>query len=147
MLDGLRAARAAGLAPVKVNAVPVRGVNDDEILDRLGERFELEPVGRPDNAPAEEWRIVGTDAVVGVIASVTRAFCGSCDRVRLTADGQLRNCLVATAESDLRGLLRGARTTPPSRQRGACIAGKGPGHAINSAGFRRPERPMSAIGG
>jgi cyclic pyranopterin phosphate synthase len=187
VLDGLRAARAAGLSPVKINAVPVRGVNDDEIadltafavehgyrmrfiesmpldaqdawdrdqmvtadeiLERLGARFELEPVGRADNAPAEEWRIVGTDSVVGVIASVTRAFCGSCDRVRLTADGQLRNCLFATAESDLRGLLRGgADDAAVEAAWRICIAGKGPGHAINSAAFRRPERPMSAIGG
>ncbi|MFG2881207.1 GTP 3',8-cyclase MoaA [Streptomyces sp. NPDC048297] len=187
VLAGLRAARDAGLAPVKVNAVPVRGVNDDEIaaltafavengyrmrfiesmpldaqgawerdrmvtaeeiLDRLGERFTLVPVGREDNAPAEEWRIAGTDAVVGVIASVTRPFCGSCDRVRLTADGQLRNCLFATEESDLRALLRGgANDAVLEAAWRASIGGKGPGHAIDSAGFRRPDRPMSAIGG
>jgi cyclic pyranopterin phosphate synthase len=187
VLDGLRAARAAGLAPVKVNAVPVRGVNDDEIPDlaafaaehgyrmrfiesmpldaqgawqrermvpaeeilrRLGKRFELVPVGRPDNAPAEEWRIAGTDAVVGVIASVTRPFCGDCDRVRLTADGQLRNCLFATEESDLRSLLRdGADDAALESAWRTSVAGKGPGHAIGTAGFLRPERPMSAIGG
>ncbi|MFF3873995.1 GTP 3',8-cyclase MoaA [Streptomyces sp. NPDC001978] len=187
VLDGLRAARAAGLAPVKVNAVPVRGVNDDEIPDlaafaaehgylmrfiesmpldaqgawqrermvtaeeilrRLGERFELVPVGRPDNAPAEEWRIAGTDAVVGVIASVTRPFCGDCDRVRLTADGQLRNCLFATEESDLRSLLRdGADDAALESAWRTSVAGKGPGHTIGTAGFLRPERPMSAIGG
>ncbi|MFE5910664.1 GTP 3',8-cyclase MoaA [Streptomyces wedmorensis] len=187
VLDGLRAARAAGLAPVKVNTVPVRGVNDDEIadlaafgaehgyrtrfiesmpldaqgawerdrmvtadeiLDRLGERFDLIPVGRPDNAPAEEWRIAGTEAVVGVIASVTRPFCGGCDRVRLTADGQLRNCLFATEESDLRALLRGGADDAAieAAWRGA-IAGKGPGHTIDTPAFRRPQRPMSAIGG
>jgi cyclic pyranopterin phosphate synthase len=187
VLAGLHAARAAGLTPVKVNAVPVRGVNDDEIADlaafavehgyrmrfiesmpldaqgawgrdrmvtaeeilaRLGARFELVPVGREDNAPAEEWRIAGTDAVVGVIASVTRPFCGGCDRVRLTADGQLRNCLFATEESDLRTLLRGgADDTELEAAWRTCIAGKAPGHAIGSAGFRRPDRPMSAIGG
>jgi cyclic pyranopterin phosphate synthase len=187
VLEGLRAARAAGLSPVKVNAVPVRGINDDEIadltafsiengyrmrfiesmpldaqqawdrdtmisaeeiLDRLAERFELEPIGRHDNAPAEEWRIVGTDSTVGVIASVTRAFCGSCDRVRLTADGQLRNCLFATEESDLRALLRGgADDAAIERAWRISVAGKGPGHNINSTAFRRPQRPMSAIGG
>jgi cyclic pyranopterin phosphate synthase len=187
VLEGLRAAQAAGLAPVKINAVPVRGVNDDEIvdltefaaehgyhmrfiesmpldaqgawdrdrmvtaeeiLDRLGERFSLVPVGRQDNAPAEEWRIAGTQAVVGVIASVTRPFCGSCDRVRLTADGQLRNCLFATHESDLRALLRGSADDAALEAAWrTSIAGKGPGHAINSPEFRRPERPMSAIGG
>ncbi|MFJ9774720.1 GTP 3',8-cyclase MoaA [Kitasatospora sp. NPDC101157] len=184
---GLAAAKAAGLDPVKVNAVPVRGVNEDEIaelasfavehgyrmrfiesmpldaqgswdraamvtadevLARLGERFDLVPVGRSGNAPAEEWRIAGTDTVIGVIASVTRPFCGGCDRVRLTADGQLRNCLFATEESDLRALLRGgaddARIEAAWR---ASVAGKGPGHAIGSADFVRPERPMSAIGG
>ncbi|MEZ0067705.1 cyclic pyranopterin phosphate synthase [Streptacidiphilus sp. MAP12-20] len=192
VLDGLAAAKRAGLAPVKVNAVPVRGVNDDELVDlaawavehgyllrfiesmpldaqgawdrermvtadeilaALGRVFTLEPVPRADagrdaNAPAEQWRIGGTDAVVGVIASVTRPFCGGCDRVRLTADGQLRNCLFATQESDLRALLRGGADDDEIEAAWrSCIAGKGPGHAINSADFRRPERPMSAIGG
>jgi len=187
VLLGLAAAQAAGLAPVKVNAVPVRGVNDDEIpelaafavehgyrmrfiesmpldaqgawerekmvsaeeiLELLRGRFTLEPVPREGSAPAEEWRVVGTAAVVGVIASVTRPFCGGCDRVRLTADGQLRNCLFATAESDLRALLRGGaddRTVEAVWR--AAVAGKGPGHAIGSASFQRPDRPMSAIGG
>ncbi|GAA3045650.1 GTP 3',8-cyclase MoaA [Kitasatospora albolonga] len=184
---GLAAAQAAGLAPVKVNAVPVRGVNDDEIVelvefaaehgyrmrfiesmpldaqgawerDRmitadellavLTERWELVPVGRHGNAPAEEWRIAGTDVVVGVIASVTRPFCGGCDRVRLTADGQLRNCLFATEESDLRALLRGgADDAAIERAWRNTIARKGPGHDISSADFVQPARPMSAIGG
>ncbi|MGF1426037.1 GTP 3',8-cyclase MoaA [Kitasatospora sp. LaBMicrA B282] len=190
---GLAAARQAGLAPVKVNAVPVRGVNDDEIVDLvefaadhgyrmrfiesmpldaqgawdrsamitadellavLGARFELVPVERAPLArgagtpPAEEFRIAGTDTVVGVIASVTRPFCGTCDRVRLTADGQLRNCLFATEESDLRALLRGGATDAAIEQAWRnTIARKGPGHEINSAGFTQPERPMSAIGG
>jgi cyclic pyranopterin phosphate synthase len=125
-----------------------RMVTADEILADLGGRWELVPVGRHGNAPAEEWRIAGTDTVVGVIASVTRPFCGGCDRVRLTADGQLRNCLFATEESDLRALLRGGadddRIEAAWR---ATIARKGPGHAIDSAGFVRPDRPMSAIGG
>ncbi|MFI6447097.1 GTP 3',8-cyclase MoaA [Kitasatospora sp. NPDC050543] len=184
---GLAAARAAGLAPVKVNAVPVRGVNEDEITDLvefaaghgyrmrfiesmpldaqgawdrskmisadelleiLGARWELVPVGRHGNAPAEEWRIAGTDTVVGVIASVTRPFCGGCDRVRLTADGQLRNCLFATTESDLRALLRdGADDAAIEAAWRNTIARKGPGHDINSADFVQPDRPMSAIGG
>ncbi|MFE2414384.1 GTP 3',8-cyclase MoaA [Kitasatospora sp. NPDC059408] len=184
---GLAAAQAAGLAPVKVNAVPVRGVNDDEIVplaefaaehgyrmrfiesmpldaqgawDRstmvtadeilavLGARWDLVPVGRHGNAPAEEWRVAGTDTVIGVIASVTRPFCGGCDRVRLTADGQLRNCLFATEESDLRALLRGgADDDAVEAAWRATIGRKGPGHAINSEDFVRPERPMSAIGG
>ncbi|RKT18604.1 cyclic pyranopterin phosphate synthase [Streptomyces sp. 1114.5] len=190
VLAGLAAAQSAGLGPVKVNAVPVRGVNEDEIValaefavghgyrmrfiesmpldaqgawDRtamvtaqeilaaLGERFELVPIGRDGSAPsapAEEWRIAGTEAVIGVIASVTRPFCGGCDRVRLTADGQLRNCLFATEESDLRALLRGgADDAAIEAAWRVSVAGKGPGHAIGSAEFVRPERPMSAIGG
>ena len=187
VLAGLRAARDAGLTPVKINAVPVRGVNDDEIVDlaefaldhgfrlrfiesmpldaqgawerasmvtadeileRLQTRFHLEPVERSDNAPAEEWRVAGTTATIGVIASVTRSFCGTCDRVRLTADGQLRNCLFATRESDLRTLLRGgADDDEVEAAWRACIARKGPGHLIDTADFRQPDRPMSAIGG
>ncbi|MEV8097474.1 GTP 3',8-cyclase MoaA [Kitasatospora sp. NPDC085879] len=187
VLDGLAAARAAGLDPVKINAVPVRGVNDDELRDLvafaaehgyrmrfiesmpldaqgawdrarmvtademladLGRRWDLVPVGRHGNAPAEEWRIAGTDTVVGVIASVTRPFCGGCDRVRLTADGQLRNCLFATEESDLRALLRsGADDDRIEAAWRATVARKRAGHAIDSAGFVRPDRPMSAIGG
>ncbi|MDH6109840.1 cyclic pyranopterin phosphate synthase [Kitasatospora sp. MAP12-15] len=199
VFEGLAAARAAGLAPVKINAVPVRGVNDDEILDLvefaadhgyrmrfiesmpldaqgawdrgkmisadellaiLATRWELVPVDRAPAAedaqrparrgtpPAEEWRIAGTDTVVGVIASVTRPFCGGCDRVRLTADGQLRNCLFATEESDLRALLRGGADDHAVEQAWRnTIARKGPGHDINSAAFKQPDRPMSAIGG
>ena len=184
---GLAAAHSAGLAPVKINAVPVRGVNDDEIVDLaefaaahgyrmrfiesmpldaqgawdrdkmvtadellaiLGTRWELLPVGRQGSAPAEEWRIAGTDTVIGVIASVTRPFCTGCDRVRLTADGQLRNCLFATTESDLRALLRGgADDAAIEAAWRRTVARKGPGHDIGSAGFVQPDRPMSAIGG
>ncbi|WP_307623857.1 GTP 3',8-cyclase MoaA [Streptomyces sp. V3I7] len=187
VLDGLKAARAAGLNPVKINAVPVRGVNDDEItdltafavdhgyrmrfiesmpldaqgawdrdrmitaaeiLDRLATRWTLTPAARDNNAPAEEWHLDGTDTTVGVIASVTRPFCGNCDRVRLTADGQLRNCLFATTETDLRTLLRsGADDTRIETAWRTSVSGKGPGHTINTTDFRQPDRPMSAIGG
>jgi cyclic pyranopterin phosphate synthase len=130
-------------------------ITADELLTILGSRWDLVPVARPTagervggTAPAEEWRIAGTDTVVGVIASVTRPFCGGCDRVRLTADGQLRNCLFATEESDLRALLRGGADDAEIEQAWRnTIARKGPGHEINSADFRQPERPMSAIGG
>jgi cyclic pyranopterin phosphate synthase len=119
-----------------------------EILERLGERFALEPVERADSSPAEEWRVAGTDSRIGVIASVTRPFCGSCDRVRLTADGQLRNCLFAREESDLRALLRGGADDAAIESAWRIsVAGKGPGHDINSVDFRQPDRPMSAIGG
>jgi GTP 3',8-cyclase len=83
-----------------------------------------------------------------VIGSVTRPFCGSCDRVRLTADGQVRNCLFATTETDLRALLRAGATDDQlaAAWRGA-VAVKLPGHGINDPGFLQPARSMSAIGG
>ena len=144
---GSRRPQAAGLAPVKINAVLLRGVNDDqapELLDWCLERgYELRfieqmpldaqhgwsreamvtadeiftslEIGvRADRRiptsgavlPAELFLVDGGPATVGVIASVTRPFCGDCDRVRLTADGQVRNCLFAREESDLRTALR-----------------------------------------
>jgi cyclic pyranopterin phosphate synthase len=83
-----------------------------------------------------------------VIASVTRPFCGTCDRVRLTADGQIRNCLFARTESDLRTPLRaGASDEEIAGQWMRAVAVKLPGHGINDPGFLQPSRPMSAIGG
>ena len=85
---------------------------------------------------------------MGVIASVTRPFCGDCDRVRLTADGQVRNCLFAREESDLRAALRGGATDDELADRWVtAMAGKLPGHGINDPSFLQPDRPMSAIGG
>jgi GTP 3',8-cyclase len=83
-----------------------------------------------------------------VIGSVTRPFCGSCDRVRLTADGQIRNCLFATTETDLRTLLRaGADDDQLAAAWRGAVTAKLPGHGINDPGFLQPVRPMSAIGG
>jgi cyclic pyranopterin phosphate synthase len=198
VLAGLRAAQAAGLTPVKVNAVLLRGVNDDEapellgwalregyrlrfieqmpldaqhgwdraamvtadeILDRLRAVYELAPVPDPDrgSAPAETWAVldgpdragwVADEPRVGVVGSVTRPFCADCDRVRLTADGQLRNCLFATTESDLRMAMRaGADDAELARRFIASIAGKKAGHGIDDPDFQQPDRPMSAIGG
>ena len=189
VLDGLAAAAATGLAPVKVNAVLMRGVNDheavqllqfcldhgyqlrfieqmpldaqhgwrredmvtaDEILQALSAKFTLTP-DVPEargSAPAETFLIDGGPAKVGVIGSVTRPFCGSCDRVRLTADGQVRNCLFARQESDLRTAMRaGAGDAELAARWRAAVAGKLPGHGINDPGFLQPARPMSAIGG
>ncbi|HEY5017845.1 MAG TPA: GTP 3',8-cyclase MoaA, partial [Streptosporangiaceae bacterium] len=85
---------------------------------------------------------------VGVIGSVTRPFCGTCDRVRLTADGQIRNCLFATTETDLRTPLRnGADDDQLAAAWRGAVATKLPGHGINDPGFLQPARPMSAIGG
>ena len=189
VIAGLEAAAAAGLTPVKINSVAMRGVNDEqvadllewclardyelrfieqmpldaqhaweratmvtaeEILERLNARFDLEP--EPDrergSAPAQTWLVNGGPARVGVIASVSRPFCGACDRMRLTADGQLRSCLFARTESDLRAPLReGATDAELATQMQRLMATKLPGHGIDDPGFLQPDRPMSAIGG
>jgi cyclic pyranopterin phosphate synthase len=187
VLAGLDAARAAGLTPVKVNTVLMRGVNEDEALDlldyclehglelrfieqmpldpqhgwdrdvmvtaeeivaTLSARHTLTPVGERGSNPAEQYLVDGGPAVVGVIASVTKPFCAACDRVRLTADGQVRNCLFATEESDLRTALRaGADDAMVAARIRAAIAGKRAGHGIDDPLFLQPIRPMSAIGG
>ena len=188
VLAGLLAARAAGLEPIKINAVLLRGVNDDqapellrwclardyhlrfieqmpldaqhswnratmitaeEILERLYAEFELAPAVEPrGSAPAELFTVNGGPATVGVIASVTRPFCGACDRVRLTADGQVRNCLFAREESDLRTALRAGASDRELAQRWvAAVRGKRAGHGIDDPSFLQPDRPMSAIGG
>ncbi len=169
VLDGLAAAAAAGLGPVKVNAVLMRDLNDDEavpllrfcldhgyqlrsaeILTALGGEFTLAPDDprQRGSAPAEAFLVDGGPARVGIIASVTRPFCGTCDRVRLTADGQVRNCLFARAESDLRGPLRaGANDDELAQAWRRAVAVKLPGHGINDPSFLQPDRPMSAIGG
>jgi cyclic pyranopterin phosphate synthase len=188
VLRGAKAAHEAGLTPVKVNAVLLRGVNDDEacellawaiaheyelrfieqmpldaqhdwhrdqmvtaaeIFESLGREFTLSPAQEPrGSAPAELFSVDGGPATVGVIASVTRPFCGDCDRVRLTADGQVRNCLFAREESDLRGAMRsGADDAELADRWVAAMATKLPGHGINDPTFLQPDRPMSAIGG
>jgi GTP 3',8-cyclase len=125
-------------------------VTADEILAALSVKFELapdNPAGRG-SAPAEAFLVDGGPARVGVIGSVTRPFCGACDRVRLTADGQVRNCLFAREESDLRALLRaGAGDHELAARWRHAVATKLPGHGINDPGFLQPARPMSAIGG
>jgi GTP 3',8-cyclase len=105
-------------------------------------------------APAETWLVpghTGADggpARVGIIASVTRPFCGDCDRTRLTADGQVRNCLFAREESDLRKLLRDGAPDPEIAEAWrVAMRGKRAGHGIDDPAFLQPERPMSAIGG
>ena len=187
VLKGLAAARAAGLAPVKVNTVLMRGVNDDEagellewalangyalrfieqmpldpqhgwdrgtmvdadeILEVLGRHHTLTPVEQRGSAPAEEFLVDGGPATVGVVGSVTRPFCASCDRLRLTADGQVRNCLFARDESDLRTPLRDGSSDEQLADRlRIAVAGKRKGHGIGEPNFVQPDRPMSAIGG
>jgi len=121
-----------------------------ELRERLGERFTLTP--QPDeargSAPAELFLVDGGPATVGVIASVTAPFCAACDRVRLTADGQVRNCLFAREESDLRAPLRaGASDEELADVIRANMLAKRRGHGIGEPNFQQPDRPMSAIGG
>jgi cyclic pyranopterin phosphate synthase len=189
VLAGLAAARAAGLTPVKVNAVLMPGVNEGEapallawaiendyelrfieqmpldaqhgwrrermvtagdVLASLRTRFTLTPEedGARGSAPAERWVVDGGPHRVGVIASVTRPFCRTCDRTRLTADGQVRTCLFAREESDLRGPLRaGADDAELARLWRTAMWGKKAGSGLDDPAFVQPQRPMSAIGG
>jgi cyclic pyranopterin phosphate synthase len=126
-----------------------------EILAALQAEFTLLPdPAERGAAPAETWLVDGftghdgRPARVGVIGSVTRPFCGDCDRTRLTADGQIRACLFATEESDLRGALRaGADDAELARRWQVAMWGKRAGHGIDDPSFLQPARPMSAIGG
>jgi len=194
VLAGIADAAAAGLRPLKVNAVLIRGSNldeapvllewalaagyelrfiehmpldadevwsrdemvtADEILGLLAPHFDLHPRGhggRGGHAPAEEFDVLDADGTLrgraGIIASVTRPFCRDCDRLRLTADGQLRTCLFAQAETDLRTPLRaGASDGDLAMIIRDAVAGKQAGHGISAPGFLRPGRTMSAIGG
>jgi cyclic pyranopterin phosphate synthase len=121
----------------------------DDVLETLHAHFTLAPDPRPrGSAPAQLWQVDGGPGTVGVIASVSRAFCAACDRTRLTADGQVRNCLFATSETDLRLLLRtGADDDAIEAAWRAAMWSKAAGHGINDPGFVQPDRPMSAIGG
>ena len=121
-----------------------------EILDRLTARIgPLAPAPDQDpRAPAVDYDYVDGGGRVGIIASVSRPFCMSCNRVRLTADGKLRNCLFALDETDVRGLLRGGATDAAIAQAlRESVAGKWEGHEINTARFIKPERLMHSIGG
>ena len=123
-----------------------------QIKQELGRHVEL--IEDPDDAairgsaPAELFRVVGTSYSVGIIAAVSKPFCGACDRVRLTADGQIRNCLFARTESDLKTPMRaGVTDTELADLWVRAVAGKRAGHGINDPSFLQPDRPMSAIGG
>ena len=125
-------------------------VTADEMLELLSQHFDLAPEGESvrGSAPAETWIVDGGPGKVGIIGSVTRPFCGACDRVRLTADGQLRNCLFARDESDLRAPMRaGATDDELADIFRANMWAKRAGHGIDDPNFLQPSRPMSAIGG
>ena len=187
VLAGIEAARRSKLKPLKLNAVVMRGVNEDEVTDlvefaieheaqmrfiehmpldightwdrgemvpreeilaALRERYDLTPVPGRGGAPAELFRLDRGPHTVGVIASVTAPFCANCDRLRLTADGQLRNCLFARDELDLRLALRNGSDDESIRTiLRASVGGKKAGHGIGSPDFVQPDRGMNAIGG
>ncbi|MGA0878450.1 MAG: GTP 3',8-cyclase MoaA [Ilumatobacteraceae bacterium] len=123
-------------------------VSQDEIVARIGAVFPLESVSARGAAPADRWRYADGGGTVGVIPSVTKPFCGDCDRVRLTADGQFRTCLFATDEFDVRTLLRtGADDDALAAEIERAVGTKWAGHQINQVTFVRPKRSMSQIGG
>jgi cyclic pyranopterin phosphate synthase len=124
-------------------------IGADRILDVLRRHFDLAPDPAPrGSAPAQLWRVDGGSDTVGIIASVSHAFCGTCDRTRLTADGQVRSCLFSRDETDLRRLMRrGADDDAVEAAWRAAMWSKPAGHGINDPGFEQPARPMSAIGG
>jgi len=184
---GIAAAQAAGINPIKINAVLLKGINADEapallqwaltnnlalrfieqmpldaggiwersslvtaddIYADLSQKYELTPCDGRGSSPAEEFLVNGGPATVGIIGSVTRPFCGACDRLRLTSDGQLRSCLFSLEEMDLRTAMRnGASDEDIAARFRKTVAGKLPGHGINDPKFIQPQRPMSAIGG
>ena len=128
-------------------------VTADDVFHALNPVFSLTPVESRGSAPAEEFLVNGGPETVGIIASVTRPFCGACDRLRLTSDGQLRSCLFATKETDLRSVLRESNESDEVKRAeialrfGKTVLSKLPGHGINDPSFIQPARPMSAIGG
>ncbi len=189
VIAGIEAAQAVGFDPVKVNAVAVRGLAEDEIVpfghfarktgveirfiefmpldaDNAWQREkvlfaheivetlerEIMPLvprpGQDPHAPASEFMFVDGVGKIGFISSVSRPFCMSCDRFRITADGKLRNCLFSLDETDVKAMLRaGAPEADIAQAIRASIAAKKEGHEINTARFIQPERPMYSIGG
>jgi GTP 3',8-cyclase len=123
-------------------------VSQDEIVATIAAEFPLELMPSRGAAPADRWRFLDGKGTVGVIPSVTHPFCGDCDRVRLTSDGQFRTCLFATDESDIRTLLRNGGTDEEIAELiQIAVGAKWAGHQINQVNFIRPNRSMSQIGG
>ena len=189
VIEGILAAKAAGFVPVKVNAVAIRGVTEDDVvpLARFARRHALElrfieympldsghlwerekvlfaadildllsngigpltPSANQDlRAPAMDYDFDDGGGRIGIIASVSRPFCMSCNRIRLTSDGKLRNCLFSLEETDLRALIRAGRSDAEiARAIRESVASKWEGHEINTARFIQPERLMNSIGG
>ena len=191
VFSGIKAAEEAGFTPIKINAVLMRGINEDEapkllawalergyqmrfieqmpldpqhgwnrsemltadeIIAKLELSHVLTPLDERGSSPAELFLVDGGPATVGIIGSVTRPFCADCDRIRLTSDGQIRNCLFATSEADVRGILRSGLPAHVIEQQVAEVLFaevrmKKKGHGIGDPEFEQPKRPMSAIGG
>ena len=187
VLDGIDAAIETGFAPVKINTVVQRGVNDDELVElatfgrergvevrfiefmpldasggwadgsvvgqdeiigRIASVYPVEQLPARGAAPADRWRYLDGVGTVGVIPSVTKPFCGDCDRVRLTADGQFRTCLFATDEFDLRKAMRAGESDDELAARiERAVGTKWAGHKINQVDFVRPKRSMSQLAG
>lgn len=123
-------------------------VSQDEIVEQIARVYPLELIPARGAAPADRWRYLDGNGTVGVIPSVTKPFCGDCDRVRLTADGQFRTCLFATTEFDLRDLMRsGVDDATVAAEVERAVGTKWAGHQINQVNFIRPKRSMSQIGG
>jgi GTP 3',8-cyclase len=190
VIAGIDASLAAGLTPVKVNAVVMRGVNDDEVADlaafgrdrgvelrfiefmpldasgewtrdqvvsqqeiveRISAVFPLVARRRPGaghDEPAELFDYEDGRGAIGVIPSVTNPFCGNCDRVRVTAEGQFRTCLFSLEEFDLRAVMRSGGTDDELADAiSGAVGTKWAGHSIGQVTFIRPKRSMSQIGG
>ncbi len=186
VITGIEASIEAGLSPVKINVVVMRGINDDEIIEfakfgrergvivrfiefmpldadekwstlsvvsleeifsTINSVYPLEVVKRS-NAPASRFRYIDGQGEIGIVASVTQKFCDTCDRIRITADGQFRNCLFSNEEFDLKEALRSE-----SSDKEICellemaVSAKREGHGIGNVDFIRPARSMSQIGG
>jgi cyclic pyranopterin phosphate synthase len=187
VLAAMDAAEAAGLRPLKVNVVLMRGTNDDEILDfaafaratgrivrfiefmpldaegnwgrerlvagkdvyaAINAVWPLDAVGGSAPAPAERFGFRDGEGEIGLISSVTQPFCGTCNRLRLMADGAMRNCLFSDDEHVVRDLMRqGAPDEDLAMVLRRAAWAKFPGHAINEPEFLHPARSMSMIGG
>lgn len=210
VLEGIEEARRVGFSPIKLNAVSVRGLTEDqivpfgqlardtdtvirfiefmpldadsqwqrdkvlfahEIIDRLTAAFgPLVPVDQVDqeaspsddvpsskqpellpqhsHSPSQDFVFADGRGRIGFIASVSRPFCQSCNRFRVTAEGKLRNCLFSLEETDVKSLLRtGADDESIAQAMLECVAAKKEGHEINTARFLQPARPMYSIGG
>ena len=186
VISGIEASLEAGLSPVKINVVVMRGINDDEIVDfakfgrdmgvivrfiefmpldadenwstssvvtlkeifsTINSVYPLEEIERS-NAPASGFRYLDNKGEIGIVASVSQKFCATCDRIRITADGQFRNCLFSNEEFNLKEALRSGNTDGEICELlELAVLAKREGHGIGNVDFIRPARSMSQIGG